>query len=138
MKKFYSTFILIFALLLTTVTYSSFAQVTTGPSDVTTPPPATTADAGKILCSGSQISISGPQDASGVDYTKYHWYKIDPSGNKQEATTITGRTYTETSGAAGWYNYQVVTENSNGCTSPISDVFKVYVLPPLNVSITAS
>jgi archaellin len=125
----------ILILLMALTTGAVFAQVTAGPSDVTTAPPATTAGADKILCSGSTITLTGPQDAGGVDYTKYHWYKIDPSGNKQEATT-TGRTYTETSGAAGYYNYQVVTENATGCTSPISDVFKIFVLPPLTVSIT--
>jgi hypothetical protein len=114
----------------------ALAQVTVGPSDATTPPPAAASDVAKVLCAGSTISMSGPQDAGGVDFAKYHWYKIDPSGNKQEVTAQTGRTYTETSGAPGYYNYQVVTENANGCTSPISDVFKIFVLPPLSANIT--
>jgi len=108
---------------------------TSGPSDTTTPPPTNATDVAKVLCAGSTISMSAPQD-NGVDFTKYHWYKIDASGNKQEVTAMTGRTYTETSTQPGYYSYQVVTENANGCTSPISDVFKVYVLPPLSVSIT--
>jgi hypothetical protein len=112
-----------------------FAQ-TAGPSDITSSAPTTLADAGKIECYGSPISLSGPQDVGGVDYTKYHWYKIDQTGTAQLVTAMTGRTYTETSGAPGYYNYQVVTENANGCTSPISDVFKIYILPQLTVAIT--
>ncbi len=112
-----------------------FAQ-SAGPSDATSAAPTNPGDAGKIECYGSPISLSGPQDAGGVDYTKYHWYKIDASGTAQLVTAMTGRTYTEASGAKGYYNYQVVTENANGCTSPISDVFKIYVLPQLTVAIT--
>jgi beta-galactosidase len=134
MKKRFLTLTLILFLAMTASV--TFAQVTTGPSDATTPPPTAASDVAKVLCAGSTISMSGPQDAGGVDFTKYHWYKIDPSGNKQEVTTQTGRNYTETSGAPGYYNYQVVTENANGCTSPISDVFKIFVLPPLSVNIT--
>jgi hypothetical protein len=125
---------LILFMLLTT--QAVLAQVTTGPSDATSPPPTAAADVAKVLCSGSTITMSGPQDGA-VDFAKYHWYKIDPNGVKQEVTTITGRTYTETSTTAGYYNYQVVTENANGCISPISDVFKMFVLPPLSVTLTS-
>ncbi len=135
MKKRFLTLTPILALLMVLCSYVASAQ-TAGPSDATTPPPTAAADVAKVLCNGSTISMSGPQDAGGVDFAKYHWYKIDVNGNKQEVTSITGRTYTETSTAAGYYNYQVVTENANGCTSPISDVFKIFVLPPLSVNIT--
>jgi hypothetical protein len=111
------------------------AQVASGPSDATTPPPTSAASVAKVLCSGTDISMSAPKDGA-VDFAKYHWYKIDANGNKQEVTAITGRTYTETPTTAGYYNYVVVTENANGCTSPVSDVFQVYVLPPLSVNIT--
>jgi hypothetical protein len=135
MKKFNLLLNSILIAILVMVTNAAFAQVPSGPSDATSLPPSTTADANKIICYGTGISLTGPQDASNVDYPVYHWYKIDNTGTKQ-LSTITGKTYTETSGAAGFYNYQVVTENSNGCTSPISDVFKIYVLPQLSVSIT--
>jgi hypothetical protein len=135
MKKSSLTRSTILILMLSMVTFIASAQVTTGPSDATTPPPATAAAVAKVLCYGSPISMSGPQD-NGVDFAKYHWYKIDPNGVRQEVTTQTGRTYTETSGAAGYYTYQVVTENANGCTSPLSDPFQMYVLPQLSVSIT--
>jgi len=113
------------------------AQVASGPSDSTTPPPTAASDVAKVLCAGSNISMTAPQDAGGVDFAKYHWYKIDANGNKQEVTAMTGRTYTEVPTQPGYYNYQVVTENANGCTSPISDVYKIYVLPPLSVTITS-
>lgn len=136
MKKLSLTLAPILILFLLLTTNVALAQFTTGPSDATSPPPTAAADVAKILCYGSTISISGPQEA-GADYAKYHWYKIDPSGVKQEVTAMTGRTYTETSTAAGYYNYQVVTENANGCISPISDLFKIFVLPQLSVAITA-
>ncbi|MES2376978.1 MAG: hypothetical protein V4553_10390 [Bacteroidota bacterium] len=134
MKKRSLTIPLILVLLLSMVTFVASAQIA-GPSDATTPPPATAGAVAKVLCYGSTISLSGPQD-NGVDFAKYHWYKIDASGVRQEVTTQTGRTYTETSGAAGYYTYQVVTENANGCTSPLSDPLQIYVLPQLSVNIT--
>lgn len=136
MKKRFLTLTPILTVLMVLFSYIASAQVTVGPSDATSPPPVAASDVAKVLCYGSPISLSGPQDAGGVDFTKYHWYKIDPSGNKQEVTTQTGRTYTETSGAAGYYNYQLVTENANGCTSPLSDLIKIFVLPQLSVNIT--
>jgi hypothetical protein len=135
MKKRSLTLSTILILLLSMVTFIASAQVTTGPSDATTAPPATAGDVAKVLCYGSTISLTGPQD-NGVDFTKYHWYKIDPNGVRQEVTSQTGRTYTETSGAAGYYTYQLVTENANGCTSPLSDPLQVYILPALSVNIT--
>jgi hypothetical protein len=123
-------------LLLISVTYTALAAPNVGPSDPTSPPPPTgTAD--KIICYGQNISINGPQDAGGVDYPSYQWYKIDPSGTAQLTTTTT-RTYTETTTDAGYYNYQVVTVNASGCTSPSSDIFKVFVLPALTATITTN
>lgn len=135
MKKRSLTLSTILVLLLSMVTFIASAQVTTGPSDATTAPPATANAVAKVLCYGSTISLTGPQD-NGVDFAKYHWYKIDPNGVRQEVTSQTGRTYTETSGAAGYYTYQLVTENTNGCTSPLSDPLQVYILPDLTVNIT--
>ena len=135
MKKVYTLFAPMLLAVMILTTSLTQAQVTSGPSDIVTPPPTAASDVGKVLCYGQGISISGPYETGTTDYAVYHWYKIDPSGNKQ-LTSITGRTYTETTGAAGYYNYQVVTENANGCTSPISDVFKIYVLPQLNVTVT--
>lgn len=135
MKKHYLLLPILMLLFIITSTVA-FAQAPSGPSDITTPPPTAVTDVAKIFCYGSTISMSGPQDVGGVDFAKYHWFKIDANGNKQEVTSITGRTYTETSGAAGYYNYQLITENTNGCTSPLSDVFKIFVLPQLSVAIT--
>jgi hypothetical protein len=139
MKKLSALSLIIFTLALVTLTNMANAQVAppAGPSDATTAPPTNASDVGKVLCAGSPISITGPQDASGVDFTKYHWYKLtDASGTKVE-TNVTGKSYTETPTTPGYYEYMVVTENSNGCTSPISDVYKVYVLPPLSATITS-
>jgi len=137
MKKIYnllSTILVVSCILLAN---TASAQVPAGPSDATTPPPANATAVGKVLCAGSTISISGPQDVGGVDYTAYQWYKLDASGTRQ-LTTQTGRTYTETATGAGYYNYEVVTVNASGCTSPPSDPFQIFVLPPLTATITPS
>ncbi len=106
------------------------------PSDATTAPPSLATDVNKIVCSGQKIVLTGSQDASGTDFSQYQWYKLDASGNKQ-LTTVTGKVYTETTAAAGYYTYQLVTQNTNGCTSPASDLVKVYVLPQLAPVINA-
>ncbi len=128
-----STLRFIFTLLFIAVARIASAQ--TGPSDGTSaPPPTGTAD--KIICSSGTISIFGPQNG-GVDYPGYQWYKLDASGTPH-LTTSTTRTYTETPTGPGYYKYQLVTVNANGCTSPASDTYTIYVLPPLTVSITTS
>jgi hypothetical protein len=112
------------------------ASAQSGPSDGTSaPPPTGTAD--KIICSGSAISIIGPQAPGGTDYPAYQWYKLDGSG-VAHLTTTTTRTYTETASGKGYYSYQLVTVNANGCTSPMSDIYKIYVLPPITATITTS
>lgn len=123
-------------MLLAMILTATLTKAQTGPSDSTTPPPANASDVAKVLCYGQNISISGPQESAGVDYAKYNWYKEDAQGNKQLIAGSTGRTYTETTGAAGYYKYYVVTENANGCISPVSDVLSIYVLPQLIVDIT--
>ena len=112
------------------------AQAPTGPSDANALPPANASDVAKVLCYGQGISISGPKETASTDYAKYNWYKEDAAGVKQLITGSTGRTYTETTGAAGYYKYFVVTENANGCISPVSDLLSIYVLPQLIVDIT--
>lgn len=113
----------------------SYGATLTGPSDATSPPPTDASMVGKVMAAGATVSITGPQDANNADFAIYHWYKLDASGNKQ-ATTVTSKTYTEVTTAPGYYNYELVTENSNGCTSTISDEFQVYVLPVLAVTIS--
>lgn len=76
----------------------------------------------KYTC--TTISINGPDSASA-----YHWYK---DGVVQAQT---GRTYTETA-PVGTYGYQLVIDVGT-CQSPMSDVYRVQVLPPLSVSISA-
>lgn len=132
--KILFTPIILLAMVLTTSLAK--AQAPTGPSNTTDPIPTNASDVAKVLCYGQGISISGPQESAGVDYAKYNWYKEDAAGVKQLITGSTGRTYTETTGAAGHYKYYVVTENANGCISPVSDVLDIYVLPQLIVDIT--
>ena len=109
---------------------------TPGPSDATATPPTNASDVAKVLCYGQGISLSAPKETATTDYAIYHWYK-EINGVKQLITGSTGRTYTETTGAAGYYNYYVVTENANGCLSPVSDVLKIFVLPELSVTVTS-
>jgi hypothetical protein len=137
MKKSYTLLSSILILVLVSIANMVLAQAP-GPSDVATAAPtATTTGIDKILCAGGQISISGPQDASNHDYTKYHWYKLDAGGNPVEVTSNTTKNYTETATTTpGYYYYKLVTENSTGCISPMSAAFKIYVLPPLSVTIS--
>ncbi|RFZ94858.1 hypothetical protein D0C36_04810 [Mucilaginibacter conchicola] len=81
--------------------------------------------------------MTGPQDENKKDYSTYSWYKIDASGKKQ-LTSVKTKKYTEVATAQGYYSYQLVTENSNGCESPVSDVFKVFVLPVIDITVTAA
>jgi len=135
MKKIYVLLTILLTLGLASFTTNSFAQAASGPSDATSAPPVNATDVGKVLCAGTNISITGPQDAGNVDFAAYQWYKLDASGNKQ-LTSVTTRTYTETPTGPGYYTYELVTVNASGCTSPISDPFKIYVLPALTATIT--
>jgi hypothetical protein len=135
MKNIYLLLSAFLILTLASLTNGAYAQVSAGPSDATTAPPANATDVGKVYCAGSTISIVGPQDVGNVDFAVYHWYKLDALGNKQ-TSTIKSKTYTEISTAPGYYEYELVTENTNGCTSPTSDILKVFVLPPISATIT--
>jgi len=142
MKKPQRLLIAIFTLAFVSFTSLVYGQAA-GPSDVTTSPPGTAAAVAKVYCAGSVITLTGPQDATltpVADYTLYHWYKLDASNNPVLVTGQTGRTYTETSSATtpGYYNYKLVTENANGCISPISSLLQVYVLPPLSTTISTT
>ena len=123
MKKLLLLFILIANL--------SRAQVTVGPSDATTAPPASSSLVGRVICAGQTISVSGPDSASA-----YTWTKINLSGMSQTAIQKT-QVYTEVTTLPGYYNYQLVIANTNGCVSPLSDLYKVYVLPALIPTITS-
>jgi hypothetical protein len=141
MKK--SQLLLTIIFMLTLVSFSTIvrAQVPAGPSDATKAAPTSITDVSKIYCAGSTISLTGPLDPStGNPFTKYHWYKLAADQTtKTEETTQTSQTYTEVSTTTpGYYYYELVTENANGCTSPISSLLQVYVLPPLSVTISTT
>jgi hypothetical protein len=132
MKKIFTNLTFAITFLLCTVSLVASAQTVTpaGPSlDATTTPPTSVTSVGKIICYGSNITLSGP---TGAD--KYQWYKIDASGTKhlvKESTTSGDNLYSETSTDAGYYNYQLVQINTNGCTSIASNPFSVYVMPQI-------
>ncbi|MGI4020096.1 MAG: hypothetical protein ACRYFA_01190 [Janthinobacterium lividum] len=88
------------------------------------------ADANKVLCLGQTITLTSTETGS-----TFHWYKV-VNGSAQLQTSTTTKVYTETPTTSGYYNYQVVAENSAGCISPISDVVKIYILPALTASVT--
>ncbi|WCT10031.1 hypothetical protein [Mucilaginibacter jinjuensis] len=138
MKRIFTHLSLAITLLLCTASLASFAQTTVvvnGPSkDALTTPPAAATDVSKIYCDGSAINLTGPAFIAGY---KYDWYKIDNTGTKQlvkEGTT--DNTYSETASGAGYYDYQLVIINTAGCSSPITNINKVYVLPTLNLALT--
>src|ERR1700748_2078267 len=115
---------------------TAFAQTPfSGPSDPTTAPPATPAAVQQVLCSGTQIQLN---TAATAGYT-YQWYKKDPTtGNEVLVQSGSSPAYTETPTASGYYTYQLVVINSNGCTSTSSDAFNVFILPAITAAISAS
>ena len=117
------------AILISILTWCFFthlkAQIIPGPSDTVTAAPTVSAPANKNYCTGETITLTV---AVPTGITVYTWYKLSPTGSLEQSI-ITKGMYTETAGATGWYYYQVMTANTQGCTSPLSDVFKVYVSP---------
>jgi hypothetical protein len=130
MKK--ALLITLFSAIFTAIAFFCHAQITPGPSDITTSAPTSAASVGKVICIGAPISITAID--SGIN--TFQWYKINTAGTAV-LSTITGATYTETSTTPGYYNYEVVASNGTGCISPVSSTFKVYVLPALSVNITS-
>lgn len=88
------------------------------------------ADANKVLCLGQTITLTSTETGS-----IFHWYKV-VNGNAQLQASTTTKVYTETPATSGYYNYQVVAENSAGCISPVSDLIKIYILPVLTATVT--
>ncbi|WP_345949759.1 hypothetical protein ABDD95_23205 [Mucilaginibacter sp. PAMB04274] len=119
--------------LFSALSFSAAAQTPfSGPSDATTAPPTTATAVAQVLCSGSQILLKGPADATGT--IKYQWYKTDNAGVKKLVKEGINKdnAYSETSTGDGYYTYQLVMVNSNNCISDPSDPFNLYVLPALN------
>jgi len=125
-----------FTLLLAIIISSAFAQTPfAGPSDAVTAPPATAASVSQVICSAGQIQLKTTATAG---YT-YQWYKKNPAGGAMQLVQQgSSSTYTETPSGAGYYTYELVVINSNGCTSIYSDPFNIFVLPPITAAITAS
>jgi len=78
----------------------------------------------RYACIGSPFTIS-------VNDTVSHtWYK-------NNVMQLSSPKYTETPTATGTFSYQVISFSATGCTSPISDVFTVQVLPAIAATITS-
>ncbi|MDB4919114.1 hypothetical protein [Mucilaginibacter sp.] len=114
---------------------AGFAQKTlTGPSDATTPPPALASSVQKIINNNGTISLSTATVAGNT----YQWFKKDQSGTMQLVQQGPGSTFTENASGKGYYTYELVESNSNGCTSVASEPFTIYVLPQWTAAITPS
>lgn len=126
-------------LILFVLCFSVQAQVTTvnGPSDAVSSPPVNAAAVGQVLASGTNISLKIGNASTASDII-YQWYKLDNTSTKRLVQSGSSATLLETPAGAGYYTYQLVTSNSNQCTSEISDPFKVYVLPVLAPTVAAS
>jgi hypothetical protein len=137
MKRKFTPIKLLFSILFSLITIATSAQTATlfsGPSDVATAQPASASAVQKLICNGAQIVLTSTDAA-----TTYQWYKKTSTGTMQLVQSSSSNTYTETSTAtAGYYIYTLVTINSNGCESPMSDPYDVFVFPPLNPTITPS
>jgi len=78
----------------------------------------------KYACLGTPFTISAN------DTLTHTWYK-----NNSVVTTVAK--YTETPATTGTFSYQVISSSVAGCTSPMSDVFTVQVLPAITATITS-
>lgn len=140
MKKNLTLLNLVITVLLSSVSaIAAAAAVTvTGPSkDAVTSPPTQASDVAKVYCYGSLITLTGPTDVTG---NKYEWYKIDNTGTKQLVKEgINGdNVLTDQSTDAGYYDYQLVVINAAGCSSAITAIQKVYVLPDLPLTLNSA
>ncbi|NCD72060.1 hypothetical protein [Mucilaginibacter agri] len=140
MKKHFTLLNLAITVLLSSASLIASAAVVTvtGPSkDALTTPPAQASDVSKVYCYGSKIILTGPTDVTG---NKYEWYKIDNTGTKQLVKEgINGDNgFEDQSTDAGYYDYQLVVINAAGCSSAISNIQKVYVLPDLSLSLNTA
>jgi hypothetical protein len=135
MKRKFTPVKVLFSVLFSLIAMAACAQTATpfsGPSN-TTPPPTSASAVQAVICNGNQIVIKSSTTAS-----SYMFYKKTTSGTMLLVQNGTSNTYTETSTGSGYYTYTLVTVNSNGCESPMSDPYNVFVLPPLTPTITAS
>jgi hypothetical protein len=138
MKLKFTFLQLAFFTLFTILSAAAFAQVQPTPpgaSDATTAVPTANPAPGvaKILCSTETILLKSGEGANSA--FKYQWYKVNSSGTKiLVKETVGNDTYSEPAGTAGYYKYELIVLNSNGCPSDPTDV-TLYVLPPLNPAV---
>lgn len=84
-----------------------------------------------FLCNGATVQLTAP-----TGYTNYQWY-FDANGSTTPAVAIgtsDGQVYTATE--TGYY-YVEVWNGGDGCKSPLSEAYPIYILPALSVSIAA-
>lgn len=143
MKRIFTHLSLAIIILLSAVSLNASAQASTSTAapfstpTSTTPIPTQASDASIFLCAGSPIKLApSTVDASA---TKFEWYKYDSNNNAVLVQTSTSSTYAlETAPTTGYYKYKLVQINSNNCSSPASEDYIVYVLPPFTPAITAA
>lgn len=119
------------------------AQVNPGRSEQTTPLPIVDGDTlvvkpgaviAEVITADKQIVINNSAATPGYVFT---WYKVALDGSLKQST-ITTVGYTETPTEPGYYDYKIIaTQPATGCTSPISDIFRVLVLPVISATITS-
>ena len=100
------------------------------PSDTVQPPPTAASQVDKVVAPGT-ISLTAT-DSSAV--TTWKWVKFDATGNGITQAQ-TGPAYTEPATIPGRYKYQVQGFNST-CSSPLSNIFDVFMVAPLSAVIT--
>lgn len=133
----YKIYLFFALLMILTVNVKAQTVVMTGPSSRTSAPPVSASAVNVILAPTENISLKTGSASTSSDI-RYQWYKQDSTGTKYLVQDSNDPTLKETVSGYGYYIYQLLTSNSNQCTSEISDPFKVYVLPPINASVAAS
>jgi hypothetical protein len=117
---------------ISSISIAASAQTPIGPS-VSSPYPSSGAD--MYVCAGGQITIKTPPEPNAATY---NWYKKNSLGQYVQVQSSSSLTYTETAAGTGYYSYEVEAVSANGCVSPKSNPFNVYVLPPLTPTIAGT
>jgi hypothetical protein len=125
----------LFIIAISCISIAASAQAPfSGPSDPSVP----SGNIQQYVCSGGQILLKSSTVA-----TQYLWYKKNSSGNMVLVQSSASNTYTETASpasaaGAGYYTYELQTQNASGCLSALSAPYNVFVLPPLTPTIAGT
>jgi hypothetical protein len=131
-----STFIkALLILVISGISIAASAQAPAGPSNpVIAPSAAAGGTPDRFICSNGLVQLNTTASAG-----QYIWYKqTSPGGPFVQVQSGASPNYSETPAGNGYYNYELQIVSATGCVSPMSSPFKIFVLPPINPTITGT